>query len=77
MTTPEQATSRFTDNPFRDPNLPPDKVAYLDKRNAALRHWRETGDPGPAQEFGFNLPDRRTESRMSKALNETKGLMQP
>ena len=27
-----EATSRLSDNPFRDPNLPPDKVDYLDRR---------------------------------------------
>ena len=50
--------SRFTDNPFRDPNLPPEKRDWLDRRNAAIRHWHNTGDPGPAAEFGFTLPDR-------------------
>ena len=54
-----EATSRFSDNPFRDPNLPPEQADYLDRRNSAMRHWRETGDPGPAKEFGFDLPDRR------------------
>lgn len=50
--------SRFTDNPFRDPNLPPEKQEWLDRRNAAIRHWHNTGDPEPAKEFGFSLPDR-------------------
>ena len=53
--------SRFTDNPFRDPNLPLEKREWLDRRNAALRHWHNTGDPEPAKEFGFTLPDRRAE----------------
>lgn len=51
--------SRFTDNPFRDPNLPPEKREWLNRRNAAIRHWQNTGDPGPVAEFGFTLPDRR------------------
>ena len=53
------ANSRFTDNPFRDPNLPPEQHEYLARRNAALRHYYSTGDPEPIREFGFNLPDKR------------------
>ena len=53
------ANSRFTDNPFRDPNLPPEQRDNLDRRNAALRYYYRTGDPGPAREFGFDLTDRR------------------
>ena len=53
------ANSRLTDNPFRDPNLLPEQQDYLDRRNAALRHYYRTGDPGPAREFGFDLKDRR------------------
>ena len=53
------ANSRFTDNPFRDPNLPPEQHEYLDRRNAAIRHYYRTGDPGPDREFGFALTDRR------------------
>ena len=59
--------SRFTDNPFRDPNLPPETREYLDRRNAAYRHWRDTGDPEPMREFGFNLPDRRDRRRPDEA----------
>ena len=70
-------TSRFSDNPFRDPNLPADKQRYLDKRNAALREWRETGDPGPAREFGFTLPDRREISRVNQAITATKSIISP
>ena len=64
--------SRFTDNPFRDPNIDPETAKRLDARNAAYSHWHETGDPGPINEFGFNLPDRRgliiTESTTVEAL---------
>ena len=52
-------TPRFTDNPFRDPSIDPETAERLDARNAAYRYWHETGDPGPINEFGFNLPDRR------------------
>ena len=44
---------RWTDNPFRPPNLPPEKVAILEERNKALRIFRETGDEGPAIALGL------------------------
>ncbi len=47
------ANDRFSDNPFRDPNLPPEKVAILEERNKALRAYRETGDEGPAIALGL------------------------
>ena len=53
-------TSRFSDNPFRDPNIDPETAARLDARNAAYALWRETGDPTEINKFGFNLPDRRS-----------------
>ena len=59
--------SRFTDNPFRDPNLPPERQEYLDRRNTAYRHWQDTGDPEPMREFGFDLPDRRDNPRPNEA----------
>ncbi len=65
-----EATSRFSDNPFRDPNLPPDKVEYLDRRNEAIRHWHNTGCPEDAREFGFNLPDRRQQQGYIILLTE-------
>ena len=47
------ASSRFSDNPFRDPNLTPEQVERIEKRNEALRIYRETGDEGPAIEVGL------------------------
>ena len=47
------ANSRFSDNPFRDPNLTPEQVDRIEKRNKALRIYRETGDTGPAIEAGL------------------------
>ena len=44
------ANNRFSDNPFRDPNLTPEQVARIEARNKALRIYRETGDEGPAIE---------------------------
>ena len=65
-------TSRFTDNPFRDPNMPPEQAAKLDARNAAYNHWHETGDPTEINKFGFNLPDRRQMTRTNKAIKQAK-----
>ena len=50
---------RFTDNPFRDPNIDPETAKYLDERNAAYNYWHETGDPTRINKFGYDLPDRR------------------
>ncbi len=51
-------TSRFSDNPFRDPNLSPEQVAVIEARNKALRIYHATGDPRPAREAGlFPIPD--------------------
>ena len=47
------ANNRFSDNPFRDPNLTPEQVERIEKRNEALRIYRETGDEGPAIEIGL------------------------
>ncbi len=47
------ANNRFSDNPFRDPNLSPEQVERIEKRNEALRIYRETGDRGPAVEAGL------------------------
>ena len=45
--------SRWTDNPFRDPNLTPEQVERIEARHRALRIYRETGDEGPAIEAGL------------------------
>ena len=45
--------SRFSDNPFRRPNLTPEQIAKLDERNAAMQHYYKTGDKGPAIEAGL------------------------
>ena len=52
------ANNRFSDNPFRSPNLTPEQVERIEKRNEALRIYRETGDTGPAIEVGlFPAPE--------------------
>ncbi len=64
--------SRFSDNPFRDPNLSPEQVERIEERNRALRIYRETGDTGPAEAVGLfpksggaavNKPTRRERFR--------------
>ena len=37
-------SSRFSDNPFRDPNATPEQIAWLENRNKNMRLYRETGD---------------------------------
>ena len=53
------ANNRFSDNPFRDPTLTPEQVERIEKRNEALRIYRETGNEGPAIEIGL-FPARPT-----------------
>ena len=45
--------SRFTDNPFRSPDVTPEQEEWLNKRNEALRIYWATGDKKPAQEIGL------------------------
>ena len=52
----EQEQSRWTDNPFREPNLPPEQLAWLEKRNEAMRIYRETGDDTMLIEIGLFPP---------------------
>ena len=51
------ATSRFTDNPFRDPDATPEQLEWIRKRNEATRIFRETGDRTMAVEIGVFAPD--------------------
>lgn len=45
--------SRWTDNPFRDPNLTPEQVERIEARHKALRIYRETGNSSLLEEIGF------------------------
>ena len=47
------ANSRFTDNPFRQPGLPDESLAWLEQRNLAIKLYRETGDTALAEEIGL------------------------
>ena len=51
--------NRFSDNPFRDPNLTPEQVDRIEKRNEALRIYRKTGDDTLAIEIGLFPPKNR------------------
>ena len=53
-------SSRFTDNPFRDPNATPEQIERIEKRAEAMRIYRETGDTTVAEDSGlFPLKPRR------------------
>ena len=60
--------SRWTDNPFTPPNASPELLEWYDKRDKAIRIWRETGDDTMAIEIGL-FPSREEE----KALEEREG----
>ena len=47
------ATSRWTDNPFRPSNLSPEQEERLDKRDEAIRIFQETGDSSLGEELGI------------------------
>ena len=61
-------TSRWTDNPFRDPNASPEQLAWLEKRDEAFRIWRETGDETMLQEIGLFPKDEAKEPNDDKEL---------
>ena len=53
-------SSRFTDNPFRNPNATPEQIERIEKRAAATRIYRQTGDTTKAEDSGlFPLKPRR------------------
>ena len=66
------ASSRWEDNPFRNPDLTPEQVEYADRRGAAFREYYRTGNPEPLREFGFNLPDKSTQGQMSQKVRQVR-----
>ena len=55
--------SRWTDNPFRDPNATPEQLEWIKKRNEATRIFRETGDDTMAIEIGLFPPHDNEEEQ--------------
>ncbi len=64
--------SRWTDNPFRDPNATPEQLEWLRKRDEALRIYRETGDETMAIEIGL-FPAPEEEARAPNEMRENAG----
>ena len=62
--------SRWTDNPFRRPNLTPEQLEWLEKRNEATRIFQETGDDTMAIEIGLFAP-REENEETSQGDSET------
>ncbi len=50
---PDERHSRWTDNPFQPPNASPELLEWYEKRDRAIRIWRETGDDSMAIEIGL------------------------
>lgn len=61
----ERDTSRFTDNPFQPPNASPELLEWYDKRDEAIRIWRETGDESMAIEIGL-FPSPEEEAQLEE-----------
>ena len=61
----ERDTSRFTDNPFQPPNASPELLEWYDKRDEAIRIWRETGDESMAIEIGL-FPSPEEEAQLDE-----------
>ena len=49
----EAEYSRWTDNPFRRPNLTPEQLAWIETRNVAIRIYHDTGDTRLAEDIGL------------------------
>ena len=66
------AHSRWTDNPFRDPNITPEQLEWIKKRNEATRIFHETGDDTMAIEIGL-FPLRYVEEEQDDSDTSTEG----
>ena len=45
--------SRWTDNPFRQPDITPEQLKWIEQRNKAMRIFDETGDTTMAEDIGL------------------------
>ncbi len=66
------AHSRWTDNPFRDPNITPEQLEWIEKRNEATRIFQKTGDDTMAIEIGLFAP-RDVEEEQDDTSTTTEG----
>ena len=65
--------SRFSESPFRNPNLSEEQNRRIDERAEALRIYQTTGDPGPAQKMGlFPSSDRIRQKETEKTIKAAK-----
>ena len=64
--------SRWTDNPFRRPDLTPEQLEWIEKRNKATRIFQETGDDTMAIEVGLFAP-QENEEETDDSDTSTKG----
>ena len=67
----ERDTSRWTDNPFTPPDASPELLEWYDKRDEAIRIWRETGDDTMAIEIGL-FPSKEEEEQMRQEEAEAR-----
>ena len=68
---------RWTDNPFRDPNASPEELEWLERRDEALRIYRETGDDSMAIEIGlFPTPEEEARAMEEAKLAEATGIVE-
>ena len=57
--------SRWTDNPFTPSDASPELLEWYDKRDEAIRVWRETGDDTMAIEIGL-FPSKEEEKELEE-----------
>ena len=55
--------SRWTDNPFRRPDITPEQLEWIEKRNKATRIFQETGDDTMAIEIDLFPPHDNEEGQ--------------
>ena len=61
--------SRWTDNPFRQPDITPEQLDWIKQRNEAMRIYDETGDTTMAEEIGL-FPKPKPDAPTYKELHD-------